>query len=162
MSVPDKLYNNKYYILWLVMFEQDQKKIDEWMKLRDTDYKKYNEEKEKMADLFLKELQEVEPVFKKSPPIKHVMTFSPASYLPYGSKYPISGLAQTPDNFAAARMSPYLLDNLFISGGASFSAGLWGAIAGGWQGFVAHYEKVYGIKIGNHDVLYKPGLKNLP
>ena len=162
MSVPDKLYNNKYYILWLVMFEQDQKKIDEWMKLRDTDYKKYNEEKEKMADLFLKELQEVEPVFKKNPPIKHVMTFSPASYLPYGSKYPISGLAQTPDNFAAARMSPYLLDNLFISGGASFSAGLWGAIAGGWQGFVAHYEKVYGIKIGNHDVLYKPGLKNLP
>ena len=128
------------------MFEQDQNKINDWIELQKTDYKKYVKEKEKMADLFLKQLQQVEPIFKKNPPIKHVLTFSPASYLPYGSKYPISGLAQTPDNFAATRMAPVLLDNLFISGGASFSAGLWGAIAGAWQGFVASYERIYGIK----------------
>ena len=59
-------------------------------------------------------------------------------------------------------MSQVLLENLFITGGASFSPGVWGAMAGGWQGFVMNYEKTYGVKIGNHDVTYKPGLKNLP
>ena len=59
-------------------------------------------------------------------------------------------------------MKQVLLDNLFISNGASFSAGVWGAIAGGWMGFVEEYKKMYGIRIGNKDVLYKPGLKNLP
>jgi hypothetical protein len=54
-----------------------------------------------------------------------------------------------------------VLDNLFISAGASFSSGVWGAIAGGWLGFVESYKKLTGIKIGNNDVIYKPGLKNL-
>jgi hypothetical protein len=148
--------------MWIVMVEQDQKKIDEWMDLRKKDYKKYTEEKERMAEMFLKELQEVEPVFKKHPPLKHIITFSPASYLPYGSKYPICGLAQVPENVGAKRMSPVVLDNLFISSGSNFSGGMWGAIAGAWQGFAAIYEKVYGIQVGNHDVLYKPELKNLP
>jgi phytoene dehydrogenase-like protein len=162
MSIPRQMYNDKYYVMWIVMVEQDQKKIDEWMDLRKKDYKKYTEEKERMAEMFLKELQEVEPVFKKHPPLKHIITFSPASYLPYGSKYPICGLAQVPENVGAKRMSPVVLDNLFISSGSNFSGGMWGAIAGAWQGFAAIYEKVYGIQVGNHDVLYKPELKNLP
>ena len=115
-----------------------------------------------MADIFLKELQRVEPIFAKYPPLKHLMTMSPASYMPYGSKYPIAGLAQTPDNFGLKRMKPVILDNLFLSSNANFSCGVWGAIAGAWQGFVAAYEKEHGIQIGNHDILYKPGLKNLP
>ena len=49
---------------------------------------------------------------------------SPASYINYRSKYPISGLAQTPDNFGLTRMKHVLLKNLFIANGASFSAGL--------------------------------------
>ena len=160
--VPDKLYNNRYYVLCIIMFEKDQKKIEELMELRKNDYKKYIKEKEKISEFFLKELQEVEPIFKKNPPIKHLITLSPASYMQYGSKYPIGGLAITPENFGVHRMSQVLLKNLFITGGASFSPGVWGAMAGGWQGFVAHYEKVYKIKIGNHDVAYKSGLKNLP
>ncbi len=160
--VPDELYNNKYYVLALVMVEQDQVEVDRWMKLREDDYKLYNEEKEKMADKFLKDLQSVEPIFKEHPPLKHLMTFSPASYLPYGSKFPISGLAQVPENFGAKRMKPKLLNNLYISSGANFSAGVYGAICGGWQGFVSCYHDIFGVEIGNHDVIYKPGLKNLP
>ena len=128
---------------------------------RKKDRKKYNEEKEKMASVLIKELQEVEPIFKETPPLKHILSMSPASYIDYGSKYPISGLAQTPNNFGQTRMKQVLLDNLFISNSASFSAGVWGAIAGGWIGFVEEYKKIYGIKIGNKDVMYRPGLKNL-
>jgi hypothetical protein len=162
MSIPNQLYNDKYYIMWIVMVEQDQKEIDRWIDLRNADYKKYTEEKEKMSELFIKQLQTVEPAFKKNPPLKHVLTFSPASYLPYGSKYPICGLAQVPENATAKRMTPHILENLSISSASSFSGGLWGAIGGAWQGFTAIYEKLYGIQIGNHDVVYKPGLKNLP
>ncbi len=162
LIVPNKIYNNKYYILCIIMFEKDQKKIDELINLRKNDYKKYVKEKGGITDIFLKELQEVEPLFKKNPPLKHLITLSPASYIQYGSKYPISGLALTPKNFGINRMSQVLLNNLFITGGASFSPGVWGAMAGGWQGFVAHYKKVFKIKIGNHDVAYKSGLKNLP
>ena len=96
MSVPNQLYNGKYYIMWLVMFEQDQDKINRWVELRKNDYKKYSEEKEKVSEDFLKKLQEVEPVFKKNPPIKPVLTFSPASYLPFGSK--ISDKRPCPDS----------------------------------------------------------------
>lgn len=160
--IPKRLYNKKYYILCIVMFEKDQNKIDELIELREKNYNKYNQEKDKITDLFLKELQEVEPIFKKNPPVKHVLTISPGSYIQYGSKYPIGGLALTPSNFSNNRMSQILLDNLFITGGACFSPGVWGAMAGGWQGFVTNYKKIYGIKIGNHDVTYKPGLKNLP
>ncbi len=160
--VPDELINNKYYVLALVMVEQDQKEVDRWMKLREENYTRYNAEKEKMAAKFLKDLQSVEPIFKENPPLKHLMTFSPASYLPYGSKYPISGLAQVPDNFGAKRMTPRILDNLFISSGANFSAGVYGAMCAGWQGFVTCYHDLFGIEVGNHDVIYKPGLKNLP
>ncbi len=160
--VPNKLYNKKYYVLCIVMFEKDQNEIDKLIELRKKDYKKYIQKKDKQAEIFLKELQEIEPVFKKNPPIKHILTISPASYIQYGSKYPIGGLALTPSNFSNNRMSSILLDNLFITGGASFSPGVWGAMAGGWQGFVVNYEKIYGVKIGNHDVTYKPGLKNLP
>jgi hypothetical protein len=160
--VPDELLNEKYYLLSMVMVEQDQDEVDRWMKMREEDYDRYEKEKQKMSDYFLEILQEVEPVFKENPPIAPVLTFSPASYLPYGSKFPISGLAQTPDNFLMTRMKVTLLDNLFISGGASFSAGVWGAIAGGWQGFVTSYKKQFGVQVGNHDVLYKPGMKNLP
>ncbi len=162
MYIPNKLYNNKYYVLSMVMVEQDQKKITEWINLRKTDYAKYTKEKEKISDKYLKQLQLVEPLFKKHPPVKSILTFTPASYKPYGSNYPICGLAQTPDNFLLTRMKVKLLNNLFISAGASFSGGLWGAIAGGWQGFVISYKKMFGIEIGNHDVIYKPGLKNLP
>ena len=144
------------------MVEQDQDIVNEWINLRHTDYSKYAKEKQKVSDKYLKELQLVDPLFKEQPPIKSVLTFTPASYIPYGSKYPICGLAQTPDNFLMTRMKVVLLDNLFISAGASFSGGLWGAIAGGWQGFVISYKKMFGIEIGNHDILYKPGLKNLP
>ena len=160
--IPDVLYNNKYYVMNLLYIEQDQKKIDQWIDFKEKDNKKYNEEKEKMASLLIKELQEVEPIFKENPPLKNLLSMSPASYINYGSKYPISGLAQTPENSGIERMKPVLLDNLFISNGASFSAGVWGAIAGGWIGFVNEYKKIYGVKIGNKDVLYKPGLKNLP
>lgn len=160
--VPDELINDKYYVLTLIVTEKDQSKIDYWMELRAKDYRKYVEEKEKVAAKFLEVLQSVEPVFKKHPPLKHLMTMSPASYLPYGSKYPISGLAQTPKNFGMNRMTPCILDNLFLSSNANFTCGVWGAIAGSWQGFVASYEREYGIKIGNHDILYKPSLKNLP
>ena len=47
---------------------------------------------------------------------------------------------------------------------SEFSAGLWGAIAGGWQGFIANYEKIYNIRVGNYDIIYyKPDfLYNLP
>ena len=162
MSIPNQMYNDKYYVLWIVMVEQDQNKIDEWIDLRKNDYKKYTDEKEKMASYFIEILQEIEPAFKKEPPLKHILTLSPASYIPYGSKYPICGLAQVPDNVGAKRMTPPILDNLFISSASSFSGGLWGAIAGAWQGFTAMYEKIYGVRIGNHDVLYKPGLDNLP
>ena len=160
--IPDILYDNKYYVMNLLYIEHDQKKVDQWIKLRKTDRKKYDEEKEKMASLLIEELKEVEPLFNETPPLKHLLSMSPASYINYGSKYPISGLAQTPDNFLITRMKQVLLDNLFISNGASFSAGVWGAIAGGWMGFVEEYKKMYGIRIGNKDVLYKPGLKNLP
>jgi len=160
--VPRELYNDKYYVMALVMTEQSQEKIDWWCKLRETDYKKYTEEKEKVAQKYLEIVQEVEPIFKKNPPLKHLLTMTPASYLPYGSKYPICGLAQVPENFGIKRMAPKILKNLFISSGACFSGGLWGAIAGGWQGFVSFYKNVYGIEIGNRDVMYKPGLKNLP
>ncbi|MCK4796457.1 MAG: FAD-dependent oxidoreductase, partial [Spirochaetes bacterium] len=152
MWIYNELYNNKYYIMGIVMFEQDQKRVDEWMELREKDYEKYKNEKEKISDMYIKQLQQVEPAFKKHAPAKSVLVFSPASYMPYGSKYPISGLAQTPQNCGMYRMEKILLNNLFISGGASFSAGLWPAIAGGWQSFVASYEKIYGTKIGNHDV----------
>lgn len=162
MWVPNELVNDKYFVLSLVMVEQDQNVIDQWKDLRENDYKKYETEKEKIAQMYLEMLQEVEPIFKEHPPIKHLITFSPISYWQYGSRCPISGYAQTPANFGVNRMTPYLLDNLYISAGASFSGGVWGAIAGAWQGFVASYEKIYGIKIGDHDVLYKPGLKNLP
>ena len=162
MFIPDELYNEKYYVMILLYIEHDQKKIDKWMDLRKADYKKYTEEKEKMSQKILEELQEVEPIFKENPPLKYLISMSPASYLDYGSKYPISGLGQTPENFGMTRMKQVLLDNLFISGGASFSAGVWGAMAGGWMGFVEAYKKIYGVKIGNKDVLYKPDLKNLP
>lgn len=160
--VPPQLYNDKYYVLALVMTEQDQEKVDWWIKLRDEDSKKYNAEKEKVAEKYLKMLQDIEPVFKEHPPLKHVLTMTPASYLPYGSKYPICGIAQTPDNFGVKRIRPRILKNLHISSGANFSGGLWGAIAGGWQGFVAFYRDAYGIEIGDRDVMFKPGLKNLP
>ncbi|HBD93290.1 MAG: hypothetical protein A2015_15350 [Spirochaetes bacterium GWF1_31_7] len=162
MIAPDELLNDKYYSMTLLYIEHDQKKIDSWMDLRKNDYTKYEEEKEKMAEILIDELAEVEPCFKTQRPLKNLLTMSPASYLQYGSKYPISGLSQGPDNFAMNRMKQQVLDNLFISGGASFSAGVWGAIAGSWQGFVSIYKKVYNTEIGNHDVLYKPGLKNLP
>ena len=162
MSIPDELYNDKYYVLWITMAEQDPKETDRWKNLRESDYKKYTEEKEKVAAKYMELLQESEPIFRENPPLKHLMTFSPASYAPYGSTFPISGLAQTPDNFGIRRMTPKQLKNLFISGGASFSAGMWGAIAGAWQGFVAIYKNVYGISIGKHDVMYSPNLKNLP
>ena len=160
--IPDVVYNKKYYAMNLLYIEHDQLKIDQWIELRKKNRKKYDEEKEKMASLLIRELQEVEPIFKENPPLKHLLSMSPASYINYGSKYPISGLAQTPKNFLLTRMKQILLDNLFISNGASFSAGVWGAIAGGWMGFVEGYKKMYGIQIGNKDVLYKPGLKNLP
>ncbi len=160
--IPDVLYNDKYYVMTLLYIEHDQEKIDQWIDLREKDKIKYDQEKEKMASLLIKELQEVEPIFKEYPPLKHILSMSPASFKDYGSKYPISGLAQTPENFGITRMKNVLLDNLFISNSASFSAGVWGAIAGGWIGFVEEYNKIYGIKIGNKDVIYKPGLKNLP
>lgn len=162
MISPDELINDKYYSMTLLYIEHDQKKIDWWMDIRKNDYKKYEEEKNKMAELLIDELAEVEPCFKEQRPLKHLLSMSPASYIEYGSKYPISGLSQGPDNFGMKRMKQQVLDNLFISGGASFSAGVWGAIAGAWQGFVTIYRTVYGVEIGNHDVLYKPGLKNLP
>ncbi len=160
--IPDVLYNNKYYVMTVLYIEHDQQKVDQWIDLRKNDLKKYNEEKEKMASILLKELQEVEPAFKENPPLKHLLSMSPASYMNYGSKYPMSGLAQTPENSGLTRMKQVLLDNLFISNSASFSAGVWGAIAGGWMGFVEEYKKIYGIEIGYKDVMYKPGLKNLP
>lgn len=160
--VPNELVNGKYYVLSMVMTEKDQKKIDWWMDLREKDYASYQIEKEKVADKYLKLLQDVEPVFKENPPLKTLMVFSPASYLPYGSKYPISGLAQVPDNFGANRMAPEITDNLFISSGSNFSCGVWGAMSGGWQGFVASYEKIYGVRIGDHDILYTEKLNNLP
>ena len=97
--VPNELINNKYYVMTLIVTEKDQEKVDYWMNLRKTDYQKYKEEKEKMADIFLKELQRVEPIFAKYPPLKHLMTMSPASYMPYGSKYPIAGLPGFASNF---------------------------------------------------------------
>ena len=160
--VPNKLYNGKYYIMECVMTEQSQEKIDWWMELRKTDYKKYTEEKEKMVKHYLEIIQEVEPIFKKNPPLKNVLSFTPASYIQYGSKYPICGIAQTPDNYGMKRMTPKVLDNLYISSGSVFAGGLWGAVAGAWQGFVTFYKNVYGIEIGNRDVMYKPDLKNLP
>ncbi len=156
--IPNELYNNKYYTLGVFMFEPDQKKVDNWIELRKNDYKKYKKEKEEIAERYLKILLEVEPAFKKNPPIKPILIMSPASYFSYGSKFPINGLAQTPDNFGVKRIHKILLKNLFISGGASFSAGLWPAIAGGWQSFAASYKKIYKTKIGNHDVLYRPSI----
>jgi|GEM_PF-1251060 len=160
--VPDDLINNKYYILSLVMTEQSQDKIDQWIELRKKDPKKYDEEKEKVAQKYMEMVMEVEPVFKKYPPLKHVLTMTPASYLPYGTKYPICGLAQVPENFGMNRMASKILDNLFIASGACFSGGIWGAFAGGWHGFVNFYKSIYGIEIGNRDLVFKPGLKNLP
>ena len=160
--IPDELYNNKYYVMAVLYIEHDQDVINEWLDLRTSNYKKYAEKKEKMNERILKELQAVEPIFKENPPAKHLLSMTPASFIEYGSKYPISGLAQGPDNFGTTRMKQVLLDNLFISGGASFSAGVWGAVAGAWQGFVASYKKIYGIEIGDKNILYKPGLKNLP
>ncbi len=160
--VPNKLYNKKYYVLELIMTERSQEKINWWIDLRKNDYKKYSAEKEKIGRHFIEILQEVEPAFKKTPPLKHVLTFTPASYLQYGSKYPICGIAQTPENYGMKRMTPKVLDNLYLSAGSVFAGGLWGAVAGGWQSFVAFYKNVYGIEIGNREVLYKPGLKNLP
>jgi len=162
MFMPEELYNDKYYAMTLLYIEHDRQKIDEWFNLRETDYKKYEEKKEEFSNILVKELQRVEPIFKEFPPLKYLIAMSPASYIQYGSKYPISGLAQVPENCGIARMKQVLLDNLFISGGASFSAGVWGAIAGGWMGFVEGYNKMYGIRIGNKNVLYKSGLKNLP
>ncbi|MCG8568975.1 MAG: hypothetical protein MJB14_02440 [Spirochaetes bacterium] len=162
LILPDELYNEKYYCMALLYVEHDQKKIDWWFDLRNTDYQAYEKEKEKYSQLLLNELIESEPLFADQDKIHPVLTMSPASYLDYGSKYPISGLAQTPANFGMTRMKQVLLDNLFISGGASFSAGVWGAMAGGWIGFTQAYQKMTGIKIGNNDVLYKPDLKNLP
>lgn len=160
--VPDELINGKYYVMALIITEKDQKVVDDWIKLRSENYKKYTEEKEKMSTKFLRVLQRVEPIFQKHPPLKHLMTMTPASYLPYGSKYPISGLAQTPENFLMKRMTSHVLENLFISSNANFCCGVWGAIAGTWQGFVTAYEKEFGIKIGNKDIIFKPELKNLP
>ena len=160
--IPDEIYNEKYYLLAVLYIEHDQSKIDSWFRLRETDYPKYKKEKENFAGKILEELQDAEPLFEDSSKIHHVLSMSPASYLEYGSRFPISGLAQTPDNFGMKRMKQVVLDNLFISGGASFSAGVWGSIAGGWQGFTSAYEKMYGVKIGNNEVLYKPGIKNLP
>ena len=160
--VPNELINDKYYVLTMVITEKDQAKIDEWVKLRDTNLQKYTEEKEKMAQKFIKTLQDVEPLFVKYPPLKHLMTMSPASYNPYGSKYPLSGLAPVPENFLLNRMTPVMLDNLFLSGNSNFCCGVWGAMAGAWQSFVCAYEKEFGVKIGNHDILYKSTLKNLP
>jgi phytoene dehydrogenase-like protein len=160
--VPNKIYNNKYYILELIMTETSQEKINWWIDLRKTDYNKYSEEKEKIGKHFIEILQTVEPAFKKNPPLKHVLTFTPASYLQYGSKYPICGIAQTPENYGINRMTPKVLDNLYLSAGSVFSGGLWGAVAGGWQSFVAFYKNIYGIEIGNREILYKPNLKNLP
>ncbi|HOV14203.1 MAG TPA: FAD-dependent oxidoreductase [Spirochaetota bacterium] len=160
--VPPHLYNDKYYILEMVMTEQSQEKINWWMDLRKNDYKKYTEEKEKIGKEFLEIIQEVEPIFKKNPPIKQILGYTPASYIQYGSKYPICGIAQTPENYGMRRMTPKILNNLYLSSGAVFAGGLWGAVAGGWQGFVTFYKDVFGIEIGNRDVLYKPGLKNLP
>lgn len=160
--VPPKVYNDKYYILECVMTEQSQEKINWWIDLRKTDYKRYMEEKNKMAKKYLEIIKEVEPIFKKNPPIMNVLAYTPASYIQYGSKYPICGIAQTPDNYGMKRMTPKILSNLFLSSGAVFAGGLWGAVAGGWQGFVAFYKEVYGIEIGNRDVMYKPDAKNLP
>lgn len=162
MFMPDELYNDKYYVMTLLYIEQSREKIDEWFRLREHDYKEYERKKEEFANILVKELQRVEPIFKEFPPLKYLLAMSPASYIQYGSKYPISGLAQVPENCGVARMKQVLLDNLFISGGASFSAGVWGAIAGGWMGFVEAYKKMYNVKIGNKNVLYRPGLKNLP
>ncbi|MBN2546349.1 MAG: hypothetical protein JXB50_11165 [Spirochaetes bacterium] len=162
MFMPEEMYNYKYYAMTLLYIEHDREKIDEWFKLRETDYKKYEQKKEEFSNILVKELQKVEPVFKEFPPLKYLIAMSPASYIQYGSKYPISGLAQVPENSPAVRMKQVLLDNLFISGGASFSAGVWGATAGGWLGFVEAYKKMYGVQIGNKSVLYKPDLKNLP
>jgi hypothetical protein len=154
--VPNELYNDKYYLLGVVMFEEDQSKVDNWIELKKEDYVRYKREKNEVAERYLKILNEIEPAFKKRPIIKPVLVLSPASYFSYGSKNPINGFAQTPDNFGVKRMGKILLKNLFISGGASFSAGLWPAIAGGWQSFTASYKKIYKEEIGHHDVLYRP------
>lgn len=160
--VPNKVYNDKYYILEAIMTETNQEKIKWWIDLRKNDFKKYNEEKDKVGQKYLEIIKEVEPIFKEHPPIKLVLSYTPASYMQFGSKYPICGIAQTPENYGVNRMVPKLLDNVYISGNAIFAGGLWGAVAGGWQGFVRFYADVYGIEIGNRDVLYKPDLKNLP
>ena len=160
--VPNKCYNDKYYILECVMTETSQDKINWWHELRASDYQKYTEEKEKMVAHYLELIQEVEPIFKEHPPIKNVLSFTPASYIQYGSKYPICGIAQTPENYGAKRMTSQVAQNVFICGNSIFAGGLWGAVAGAWQGFCTFYRKRYGIEIGNRDILYKPGLKNLP
>ena len=115
-----------------------------------------------MVAHYLELIQEVEPIFKEHPPIKNVLSFTPASYIQYGSKYPICGIAQTPANYGAKRMTPQVAQNVFICGNSVFAGGLWGAVAGAWQGFCTFYRKRFGIEIGNRDILYKPGLKNLP
>ena len=160
--VPNKCYNDKYYILEAIMTETCQEKIDWWIDLRKRDYQKYIEEKEKIGQQYLEIIQEVEPAFKENPPIKMVLSYTPASYIQYGSKYPISGIATTPENTLLRRMTPKLLENLYLAGNAVFTGGLWGAVAGGWQGFVKFYKDIYKVEIGNRDVLFKPGLKNLP
>ncbi len=160
--VPNKCYNDKYYILECVMTETSQEKINWWHELRAKDYQAYQAEKDKMVAHYLELIQMVEPIFKEHPPIKNVLSFTPASYIQYGSKYPICGIAQTPENYGAKRMTPKITDNLFICGNSVFAGGLWGAVAGAWQGFVAFYKQRYGVEIGNRDILYKNNLKNLP
>ena len=49
----------------LLYIEHDQEKIDQWIKLKENNLQKYNEEKEKMASILIKELQEVNLFLKK-------------------------------------------------------------------------------------------------
>lgn len=160
--VPDQLINDKYYYLGMVLIEHDQEKIDWWIDLRNTNYAQYKQEKEKLAAEYEKALIQVEPLFQKYPLLKPLLVFSPASYLPYGSKYPISGYAQTPQNIGVNRMHPILLENLTISGSASFSGGVFGAIVGAWVAFYMSFRKKYDIQIGNKKAMFSTDIKNLP
>ncbi len=159
MFIPKELINDKYYLMSLFYVEKDQDAINQWIDQKTNNYPLYEEKKKIIDDMLLSEFIDSEPIFKEIPPLKKLISISPASYEPYGSKYPINGLAQTPMNFGLTRMQPVLLDNCFISGGASFSAGIWGALAGGWSSFTASYKKLFGIKIGDNSLMFKPGMK---
>ncbi|MCG8568585.1 MAG: hypothetical protein MJB14_00460 [Spirochaetes bacterium] len=37
----------------------------------------------------------------------------------------------------------------------AFSSGIWGALAGGWQGFTQSYQKITGQIIGHKKVIYQ-------